>query len=292
MIRLMAMFSLATCGPAAVQAETVLREFSWRQALADGELVQKGELTARIDGDALVVVKDQPGPATVPLLAIDDPGITAKRYAISGQIRYEDVEDAGYLEMWSCFGKKDRFFSRAMADSGPMQKIAGSSDWRRFVLPFYMMKGNMPAPSKLLVNVHLPGRGTVELSSVRLVEYANGGDPLAMPGQWWTDRSAGLTFGVLGALLGCLGGGVGLLASKGKARNVAFAMLRAMQVIGVGSLVAGIVAVCVGQPYAVYYPLILVGILCPALGFGLTPTLRKRYDEHEFRKMSAMDAVQ
>lgn len=290
MIRLIAMLSLAVCG-AAVQAETVLREISWQQALADGEIVQAEGLKAKVDGDALVVVKDEPGPATVPLLAIGDLGISAKRYAISGQVRYEDVEDAGYLEMWSCFGEDERYFSRALADDGPMQKLAGSSDWRPFVLPFYITKANTPPPTELLVNVHLPGRGTVALSSVRLVEYAGGGDPLAPPGQWWGDRSAGLGFGTLGALLGCLGGGIGVLASKGKARNVAFAMLRAMQLIGVACLVLGVVAVFVGQPYAVYYPLLLIGILCPALGMGLTPTLRKRYDEYELRKMSALDAV-
>jgi len=64
-----------------------------------------------------------------------------------------------------------------------------------------------------------------------------------------------------------------------------------MQIIGGVALVAGVVALIMSQPYAVWYPMILVGIICPALGMGLTGTIRRRYDEVELRKMAAMDAV-
>jgi hypothetical protein len=54
--------------------------------------------------------------------------------------------------------------------------------------------------------------------------------------------------------------------------------------------VVGLVAVAIGQPFWVYYPLLLIGIIAPAVfGFNL-PAIRRRYDEREMRKMAAQDA--
>ncbi len=273
-------------------AEEVLREIPWQRALASGELVehQEGLAEVEVSGDELVIRKVSSEPATVKLLALRDLGITGTRYAIKGRVRYEDVAGEGCLEMWSCFGGNERYFSKTLLDSGPMQKLEGSSDWRPFVLPFYI-RNEHATPERLEMNVLLPGHGTVWLGPLRLVEFGAMEDPMAAPGQWWGERMGGLIGGVLGTLLGCMGGMIGLLTSRGQARSVTFAMLRAMQIIGVVGLVAGVVAVIMSQPYAVWYPMILVGIICPVLGTGLTRTIRKRYDEVELRKMAAMDAV-
>jgi hypothetical protein len=110
-------------------------------------------------------------------------------------------------------------------------------------------------------------------------------------GYWWSDRTGGLIGAFFGITMGTMGGVIGWLSSRGKARNLVLALVRAMQIIGVGCLALGIVAVALRQPYAVYYPMVLVGILCPVLGMGLRSTIRRRYDEVELRKMSAMDAV-
>jgi hypothetical protein len=56
------------------------------------------------------------------------------------------------------------------------------------------------------------------------------------------------------------------------------------------SLVAGLVAVSLSQPYAVYYPLLLCGaIFVLVLGLNYR-TVRRRFEEIELRKMESMDA--
>lgn len=289
MVRLIALLSALSWATTGL-AEQVLREISWDAVARAGELSEPSGGRLNVDGDALVVdgVGREGGSVTV--LTLEDPGIAGDRYAITGRVRYEGVEGDGYLEMWSCFAGKGQFFSRTLMAAGPMGKLTGSSDWRPFVLPFYS-KLDSPRPDKLIVNVVLPGGGKVWLSPLRLVQYGPNDDPLAVPGQWWSDSAGGWVGAIFGTLLGCVGGLVGLLVSKGTGRSITFALLRAMQIVGVACLIAGVAAVIGSQPYGVYYPLLLIGILCPALGTGLTGTIRKRYDEAELRKMSAMDVV-
>jgi MFS family permease len=99
-----------------------------------------------------------------------------------------------------------------------------------------------------------------------------------------------LVGGVGGSVIGCLGGLIGTLASLGRARRLAIGLNGLIVVIGVGSLIAGVVALATGQPYAVHYPLLLGGLLCTILPLGLTKTLCRRYEEAELRKMNALDA--
>jgi hypothetical protein len=54
--------------------------------------------------------------------------------------------------------------------------------------------------------------------------------------------------------------------------------------------VLGVVALLLAQPYAVYYPLLLSGMIGTVLGFTLPRTLNKRYEELELRRMQAFDA--
>jgi hypothetical protein len=68
----------------------------------------------------------------------------------------------------------------------------------------------------------------------------------------------------------------------------AMALVTALSAI---ALAAGIFAVTHGQPYGVYYPLLLGGGLGFMLFGGLRPMVRRRYDEIELRRMSAADAV-
>ena len=58
---------------------------------------------------------------------------------------------------------------------------------------------------------------------------------------------------------------------------------------GTLAFVAGIVALSQSQPYAVYYPLLLVGFLAAVIPLGLRSSIHKRYDEIELRRMRAHD---
>ena len=273
------------------QAEEPPRHFRWpelQQAsrLSAGTIVPAGDQTKF---DSLLVENTQSAPATLTVLVIPDPKITKPRYAIRGQIRHEAVEGKGYLEMWNHFPASERYFTRNLAPSGPMRCLEGSSDWQPFVLPF-LIKGSDMRPEKLVINVVLPGKGKVWLGPLRLVEHDQNEDPLAVPGQWWTDRQGGLIGGAIGVVLGSLGALIGILYGCGKACRLVLVLIKAMFIAGLASLVVAVVALVRSQPYGVYYPPLLSGVLLTILPIGAIRRVRKRYEEIELRKMKAMDA--
>jgi hypothetical protein len=106
---------------------------------------------------------------------------------------------------------------------------------------------------------------------------------------WWGDRTAGLVGGTAGSIFGFLGGLIGTLASFGKARRFVLALTAGLAGLGVVSFIIGMVALALGQPYSVYYPLLLIGIIMTAVCGGNLPGLRRRYEQLELRKMAAMD---
>ncbi len=286
--------SLLLSAPA-VFAEETLREISWTK-LSEAKLIEGGRV---VGGEVLpskgaapfeqLKVENAGGqPRTEAVLTLEAPGISSARYAIKGQLRYDGIEGDGYLEMWNYFPDGGRYFSRTLGTAGPMKSLKGSSGWRPFVLPFYNKEGG-PAPSKLVLNVVLPGRGTVYLGPLRLVQFGPGEDPLGTVGQWWSDQQGGLVGGVLGTILGGMGGLIGWLAAAGKARRLVLGMLKAMLVIGVAALLLGGFALLRSQPYAVYYPLLLVGLISSVVPGVLLRNVQKRYEELELRKMRAMD---
>jgi hypothetical protein len=60
--------------------------------------------------------------------------------------------------------------------------------------------------------------------------------------------------------------------------------------LGLVSLGVGVGALICGQPYAVWFPLLLLGILSLVIMGGSLPVVRRRYEEVELRKMAAADA--
>jgi hypothetical protein len=217
---------------------------------------------------------------SVTLLDWTNPGVQSYRYEVEGMVRYENVTAKSYLEMWSQFANGGEYFSRTLAESGPLQYLEGSSDWRRFTLPFSSDKAN-GYPVRIVVNVVLSADGTVYLSPIRLVQNRD---------SWWTDQAGGWIGGIAGGLVGVLGGMIGVLAGFGKARRFVLALTAGLTLLGAVSLIVGATAWALGQPYAVYYPLLLGGaILALVCGFNL-PALRRRYQQMELQKMAAMDA--
>jgi hypothetical protein len=286
-----AMLSVLALTTAAFSEETLL-EIPWAEVERTGTF--PGERVplpgAPFPGESLMIHNPLGKAMTLNILTIEKPPITTTTYAILGDVRYEDVEGTGYLEMWSYF-PDDRYFSKTVQDRGLLQKIEGTSNWRPFVLPFFVITADTPPPDKLEVNVVLPGRGTIWLSPLRLVQYDPGEDPLMAAGQWWGNRTAGLYGGIAGAVIGCLGGLIGCLAGTGRARGFVLALMKALLAIGAACLIVGMVALARSQPYAVYYPFLLGGVLLTVLMAGLLPNVRKRYEQRELRKMEAMDTA-
>jgi hypothetical protein len=272
---------LWACVPTAFAQETV-RTFSWAELKKTGQLTI-GEIQS--DGtsgpqDQLRIDNPSEDSKSVTLLDIKNPGISTFHYVVEGKIRYENVQKTSHLEMWSYFADGGRFFSRTLGESGPMQSLQGSSDWRPFVLPFFTDKKS-GLPTRLIVNMVFAGRGTVFVGPLKIVQYPNG---------WWNGQAGGWIGGVGGSICGLLGATIGILSGLGKARRFVLVLTATLAVLGMVSLVVGLVAVVFGQPYEVYYPLLLGGIILAAVCGGNLPTLRRRYQQIELRKMAAMDA--
>jgi hypothetical protein len=263
-------------------AQEAARPISWRELHNAGRL-KTGE------------VIDQDGPhrdplrvssqisASMTLVELDNPGITTDYYEVTGQIRYENVDQTGFLEMWSLFPGGGRYFSRTLAASGPMASLSGTSPWRDFTLPFSL--AGAPAgtkPNKLVVNVVLPAGGTVYLSPMRLMQPTSG--------RWWSDSTGGFLGSIAGGLFGLIGALVGVLTSLRRGRAVVLTLLGGSVLLGVFSLIGGIVALVARQPYGVWYPLLLLGSLLTVVAGSLFPVVRKRFAISELQRMNALDA--
>ncbi len=57
------------------------------------------------------------------------------------------------------------------------------------------------------------------------------------------------------------------------------------------ALVVGVVALVAGQPYAVWYPLLLGGGICTVVFGAILLAVRARYRADELRRVQAMDAA-
>ncbi len=279
---------LAATSPAI--GEETLREFAWEKLQAAGVL-RAGQVIQPDDASApaeLLIENASGESRTVHILTIEDPAITGSTYALKGHVRYEDVEGAAHLVMLSYFPEGPAS-SKGLARSGPLGSISGSSDRRPFVLPFFMKGGDVARLQKIELNVVMPGRATIHVGPLRLVQFDPGENPLMAAGQWWSDRSAGLIGGIGGSLIGCLGALIGCLAGTGRARTFVLSLVKLMLVLGLAMLAAGVVALAQSQPYGVYYPLLLVGGITTLLMAALRPNIRKRYEQLEMRKIDAMD---
>ena len=261
-------------------------------------------------GAVFRVAADSPGSS---LAVIAEPKITTPLYALVGEIKYERIKGTGYLELWNVFGSQQRYFSRSLADTGPLQKITGTTDWRPFVLPFDRTGADAPL-SQLAFNVVLPQGGAVSLRKVRLVQYPSGttldqaladtnatGEWIGLeasipkkaapidkkPKAWWDNTTGGWIGGITGVLAGLLGGFVGWTARKNPRRAASICLLVAIG--GIFPLALGGLAFLRQQPYVVYYPLLLIGVLAPVV-FGLNACqLVKNSRREELRRISAMD---
>ncbi len=112
---------------------------------------------------------------------------------------------------------------------------------------------------------------------------------------WWTPETSNMIGAFGGAGVGILGGilgtAIGVLAPKGIGRSVVLGMQMAVAGLGAGCLVTGIVAVVIGQPYTVWYPLVLIGFVATAVLGGLIPVTRNAYRHAEQRKLDAQEML-
>jgi hypothetical protein len=278
---------IAVAAAVPVTAEETLGRFRWEDSAAARAAAPGVEVVPATGGGVLRVERRQPGPP-LPLLVVERPAIASRTYAVRGRVRHARVEGSGFLELWSVFADGSRYFSRTVATRGPLASLGGDSVWRPFVLPFTVDEGR-PGPVRLELNLVLPGSGSVELGEVTLVQLADGEDPLAVPGQWWTARQAGIAGGLAGLLLGALGAAVGILAARGRSLRPALGILAGIGAAGLLALAAGVVALLRAQPWDVFYPLLLGGGISTVLAAVLLPVVRRRLTAAELQRLRARD---
>lgn len=274
---------VATLLAAPLSAERMVRKISFSALKAEGRLAG-GAIVPAGGGtrfESLRVTNPDGVTRTIPLFEIDEPGLKIPRYVICGEVSGEGIEGKAYLEMWSFFSGGERYFSRTLAEVGPMGSLSGTFGFRPFNLPFTAKPGMMP--EKLAVNVAFQGRGTVSLGNLLLLELDS--EEYFLPtGAWLTPRQISLFGGIGGSVLGLLGALVGVLASRGQARALVFALLKGMFAFGAVALLAAAVGVWLPQPPMLLYTLLLFGLLCTVLPASLLGKVRRQYDEKEFRE--------
>lgn len=109
--------------------------------------------------------------------------------------------------------------------------------------------------------------------------------------EWWTAQEAGMIGAIGGTLAGVLGGtlgpAIGVCAPRGIARRPIMGAMFGTIGLGLALLVAGVTALAMGQPYHVWFPLLLGGGLLGAIFGSLLPVVRARYAQAEARRLDA-----
>jgi len=109
-------------------------------------------------------------------------------------------------------------------------------------------------------------------------------DPWFNPNAWaWIP---GTLLGVLGGTWGAL---AGTLAPRGRARRPVLGAGLLLLLLAMLSGVAGVAALFVGQPYGVWYGLLLPSVIGGFVLGPLLPLVARRYREAEGRKITAED---
>lgn len=215
------------------------------------------------------------------LLTIAAPDIRGSSYSVDGSVRFENVGGAGYLEMWSFFADGSSYYSRTLADQGPMAALSGSSRGRSFELLFEL--NGSPPPERIEINVVLPEGGTVWVGPLGLTGFGASTD-------WWTDRQSGMIGAIGGTLAGLFGAIVGILAGRRRRRRLVQAIMVGGVGLGALLIIVALVAVLANQPAHVWYPIGLLGLILAGVNGLLIPRVRRSYAEVELQRMRALDA--
>jgi hypothetical protein len=141
-------------------------------------------------------------------------------YAIVGEVSYENVSYGSYLELGSYYAPSTGgydpkvYYSRTLADSGPMGRLEAWSDWREFWLPIDASS----AKTKLFrmdIMLHLTGAGKVHLQNLRVVRYPDSPLPGEPPAIGVASKSGSVVINWQSFLLGVAATGASLLFGGG-----------------------------------------------------------------------------
>jgi hypothetical protein len=305
---------------AAQEDRKVLKVYDWKDL---SEHLRKSQVIS-MDGMSVLKIENTNNTAlNVSVLMVTDPLLIAKAGAISCEAKYDDVRQglvqhtnslsvAGgptiiepYTIVVSAKLTILRYFQPEAAGGDEVTNtgaypLVGTSNWKPYHFSTGRTEGLVPysipenstgkAPpedlaKKLEVRLSLPTNGVVYLRPIKLLAVER-----SFTG-WWSPQQSGLIGGIGSSLIGCLGGLIGLLVSKGKARNFVLAAVKGCIALGILLTIAGLVAAVLKQTYDVWYALLLPGVIL-VLVFSLNlHSIQRRYDELEIRRMTSIDTT-
>lgn len=268
------------------QARNVVRTFRWSEAVSTEPTEAGVELEVEEDG-RLRVRRAGEGEHVVRVMTIDRPGVSRRCFALEFRAQGRRLDEPVVLQMDTWLPEGGPYFSRTTGDSGPMRPLAGD-DPRRIVLP--MTLSGDERPTRVALSVVFQGTGEVVLGRVELVEASHPAVLTSPEGAWWSGRAGGLIGGIGGGAFGLFCGVLGLLAGLGRGREPVTKLLLVLCLLGVATAGVGVLALVLGQPYAVWFPLVLLGGLVAVVCGGMRPILYRNRRQAELRAMQAADA--
>lgn len=300
LIQICFMLCAALSATAQEPQEKVLRAYDWKDLMSQHPF-PNSEIVS-MDGMSVLKIENTNAPLEITFLTLTNSALIKKVQSIALDMKYENVQRelvpltnsfvythmppdrvpkrivSGSLKLLSYYSPDAEGGDETTNAS--WYDIDGTSNWKRHnsaVTPY-----NEFLPAKLELKLYLPRTGTVYLRSIKLVGAQT---------DWWSSQQGGLIGGIGGSVIGCLGGLLGCLAGLGKARRFVVGTTKILIVFGILMTIAGIVAIASSQPYAVWYPLVLIGGILTFVCSGNFHTVKKRYDELEIRRMTSMDAT-
>ncbi len=158
-----------------------------------------------------------------------------------------------------------------------MMGLLGSSDWRSLRPSLLQPGGRETSPFRLELNSSFLEIGVVMISDLQLKQYAANENPMLDEGRsWWTERTSGSGLRHSGGLhwtARLCGRHSHFYRQSAIACDGAF---EPVSRVGVASFAGGIVCLFAKPAsYAVFYPLLLIGLLCTVIPLGLRRSIRK-----------------
>lgn len=261
-------------------AEDDTATVDWRaQPPSNGELLEGpgGQTAVRVTGTG--------EPATIELARLDGSLVSRPTFTVSGEVRFSDVSPPGYLELLVAYPGGEQYFSQWLTPDGT-GALDGSSGWQDFELPF----SGAVLPAELTLNVVLAGTGTVDVGPLEVVSLDSRED-LAGEDAWWPERTGGFIGAIGGSAIGLISAAYGVAIARGRHRRFVLASAKLVLLAGLGLLAAAAVALFEDQPYAVWFPLLLLGIYPVGLAAFVLIFGRRAYASRELQRMRAMDSV-
>jgi drug/metabolite transporter (DMT)-like permease len=109
---------------------------------------------------------------------------------------------------------------------------------------------------------------------------------------WFDSRTAGIIGGIIGICIGIAGGiigGISWLCIRKGWKKLVYSMFGSVIIISFALFIIGLIASLCKQPYHVWYPFLLSGLLGTIIFSSLLPMIRRLFIEIEMRKMQAKD---